>query len=65
MAQLGPDHLVHVGRVDVVVERDRPAVGVGAGVASRGDQAGLLGVAAIHLLDGDSEPQPAAPASGP
>src|SRR5260221_988042 len=55
-----PDHLVHVGRIDVVVDHNHPAVRVSAGVALRCDQAGLLGMAAVHLLDGDGEPKPAA-----
>ena len=55
-----PDHLVHVGGIDVVVDHDDEAVGVGAGVALRGDQPGLLGVAGVHLLDRDGEPEPAA-----
>ena len=55
-----PDHLVHVGWIDVVVDHDDEAVGVGAGVALRGDQPRLFGVAGILLLDRDGEPQPAA-----
>ena len=46
--------------IDVVVDHHHEAVGVGAGMALRGDQAGLLGMPAIHLLDRDGEPQPAA-----
>src|SRR3979409_1567502 len=36
------------------------SVGIGAGMALRRDQAGLLGMAAIHLLDRDREPHAAA-----
>src|SRR5207245_9406454 len=39
---------------------DHGAVGIGAGVALRGDQAGLLGVTGVLLLDRDGEPEPAA-----
>src|SRR5262245_54045593 len=46
-----PDHVVEVGRVDVVVDDDGPAVAIGAGVTMGRHHAGLLGVAAIELLD--------------
>src|SRR6516162_6482370 len=55
-----PYHLVHVGGIDVVVDHDHDPVGIGAGVALRGDEPGLLGVAGILLLDRHREPEPAA-----
>src|SRR5262245_6601209 len=54
-----PHHLVHVGGIDVVIDHHHDAVGIGAGMALRGNQPGLLGMAAILLLDRDREPQPA------
>ena len=38
----GPDHVIEVGGVDIVIDHDHPAVGIGAGVALRGDQTGLF-----------------------
>src|SRR5215831_20465940 len=55
-----PHHLVHVGGIDVVIDHDHDPVGIGAGVALRGNQPGLLGVTGVLLLDRDSEPEPAA-----
>src|SRR6516165_2135475 len=55
-----PYHLVHVGGIDVVVDHDHDPVGIGAGVALRGDEPGLLGVAGLLLLDRHREPEPAA-----
>src|SRR6266545_3159148 len=56
----GPDYPVHVGGIDVVVDDDHKAVGVGASMALRRNQAGLLGMSAIHLLDRHRQPQAAA-----
>src|SRR4029079_9501963 len=55
-----PDHLVHIGGIDVVVHHHDEAIDIGAGVALRGDEAGLPGVAGILLLDRDGKPEPAA-----
>src|SRR5262249_51186294 len=55
-----PHHLVHVGGIDVVIDHDHDPVGIGAGVALRGDQPGLLSVTGVLLLDRDREPEPAA-----
>ena len=55
-----PDHVVEVGRVDVVVDHDGPAIVVGAGVAVRGHHRGLLGVAAVQRLDRDHQHEAAA-----
>src|SRR6516164_706938 len=55
-----PHHLIHVGGIDVVVDHDHDPVGIGAGVALRGDQPGLLGVTGVLLLDRHREPESAA-----
>src|SRR5262249_6918573 len=55
-----PDHIIDVGRVDIVVHHDGPAVAVGAGVAVRRHHAGLLGMAAVEGLDRDHQHEAAA-----
>src|SRR5262245_44950076 len=55
-----PDYVVEVGRIDVIVDHDGPAVVVGARMAMRGDHGGLLGMAAVERLDRDHEQEPAA-----
>src|SRR4051812_6554102 len=52
---------VHVaGGVDVLVDDDHPAADVVAGVAARGEQARLLRVPRVRLLDRDDVEQPPA-----
>jgi len=55
-----PNHVVEVGRIDVIVDHDGPAVVVGASMAMRGHHAGLLGMAAVKRLDRDHEHEPTA-----
>jgi hypothetical protein len=46
-------NFVHIGRIDVVIDYDDEAIGIGAGVTLRSDQARLFGVTGILLLDRD------------
>ncbi len=55
-----PHHVIEVGRVDVVVHHDGPAVVVGAGVAMRRHHGGLLGMPAVERLDRDDHHEAAA-----
>src|SRR3954468_8875016 len=59
-----PDHLVHVGGIDVVIDHHDKAVDVSAGVTLRGNQSGLLGMTGVLLLDRHREPEPAAARPG-
>src|SRR5438128_1810378 len=54
----GPDQLLQVGYVDVLIDDDNIAAAVGPDVAHRGDMTGLLGVAGIALRDGNAEEKP-------
>ena len=47
----GPDHVVEIVGIDIVIDDDDVAAEIGAGAALGGDEAGLLGVAGIALLD--------------
>ncbi len=47
----GPEHVVHVVGVDVVIDDDDVAAQIGAGAALGGDHAGLFGVSGVALLD--------------
>ena len=49
----GPEDVVHIVDVDIVVDHHDVAAEIGAGLALRGDHRGLLGVAGIALLDRD------------
>jgi Bcr/CflA subfamily drug resistance transporter len=56
-----PDHVVvHVGRVDVVVDHDGPAVAHRRRRGTARRPSGLLGVAAVQLLDRDTSMKRAA-----
>src|SRR4030095_6533810 len=46
-----PQHVVHVVGIDVVIDDDDVASEICAGATLGGDDAGLLGVARIALLD--------------
>lgn len=48
----GPNDVVYVGRVDVIIHDDCPAIAISPSVAMRCHHAGLFGVSAIELLDG-------------
>src|SRR4029077_4679052 len=50
-----PDDVVDVGRIDVLIHDNGPTITVGAGMAMWGAHAGLLGVPAVKLLDGDGQ----------
>ena len=53
-----PEHVEGVGRVDVVVHHHDEPPQVGARLAGRGQQPGLLGVTGVGLLDRDDVEQP-------
>src|SRR6516165_283031 len=48
----GPNDVVYVGRVDVIVHDDGPAIAISPSVAMRCHHASLFGVSAVELLDG-------------
>src|SRR5262249_36766565 len=53
-----PYHVFEVGRSDVIVAHDGPAVVVGPGMAMRTHHTALLGMAAVKRLDRDHEHEP-------
>src|SRR2546426_2336394 len=55
-----PDHVVEIRHVNVLIYHDDQAAQIGAGVAHRGDVAGLASMAGIALSDGDGNQQPSA-----
>src|SRR5262249_6950004 len=56
----GPDHIIEVGWIDVIVDDDGPAIVISPGVAMGGHHAGLLGMAPVQRLDRDHQHEPAA-----
>src|SRR4029079_17228306 len=57
----GPDAIIHVRGVDVIIHHDGPAVAVGTGMTMRRHHACLLGMSAVKLLEGYRQHETASP----